>query len=47
MMTNGVRDPLFRAALVIANKDANYGGDLCIRCHSPECLAEQSLGHSR
>lgn len=35
MMTNGVRDPLFRAALVIANQDANYGGDLCIRCHSP------------
>lgn len=35
MMTNGVRDPLFRAALVIANKDAHYGGDLCIRCHSP------------
>lgn len=35
MMTNGVRDPLFRAALVIANKDANFGGDLCIRCHSP------------
>lgn len=35
MMTNGVRDPLFRAALVIANKDSKYGGDLCIRCHSP------------
>jgi hypothetical protein len=35
MMTNGVRDPLFRAALVIANKDANFGGDICIRCHSP------------
>jgi hypothetical protein len=35
MMTNGVRDPLFRAALAIASKDANYGGDLCIRCHSP------------
>ncbi|MEZ4616786.1 MAG: hypothetical protein R2867_14960 [Caldilineaceae bacterium] len=35
MMTNGVRDPLFRAALVIANRDANYSGDLCIRCHSP------------
>ncbi len=35
MMTNGVRDPLFRAALVIANKDAGFGGDLCIRCHSP------------
>jgi hypothetical protein len=35
MMTNGVRDPLFRAALVIANNDAGFGGDLCIRCHSP------------
>jgi hypothetical protein len=35
MMTNGVRDPLYRAALVIANKDAGYGGELCIRCHSP------------
>ena len=35
MMTNGVRDPLFRAALVVANKDAGFGGDLCIRCHSP------------
>ena len=35
MMTNGVRDPLFRAALVIATKDAGFGGDLCIRCHSP------------
>ena len=35
MMTNSVRDPLFRAALVIANKDAGFGGELCIRCHSP------------
>ena len=36
MMTNGVRDPLFRSALVIANQDAGFGGDLCIRCHSPD-----------
>lgn len=35
MMTNGVRDPLFRAALVVANKDVGFGGELCIRCHSP------------
>ncbi len=36
MMTNGVRDPLFRAALVISNQDAGFGGELCIRCHSPD-----------
>ena len=35
MMGNSMRDPLFRAALVIANKDTGYGGELCIRCHSP------------
>lgn len=35
MMANSARDPLFRAALQIANKDANFGGDTCIRCHAP------------
>jgi len=32
---NAARDPLFRAALTIANQDADFAGDLCIRCHSP------------
>ena len=35
MMANSARDPLFRAALQVANKDAKFGGDTCIRCHAP------------
>lgn len=35
MMANAARDPLFRAALQVANADANGGGEICIRCHSP------------
>lgn len=35
MMGNAARDPLFRAALQVANKDADFGGDTCIRCHAP------------
>ncbi|MCE7988859.1 MAG: hypothetical protein DYG89_47495 [Caldilinea sp. CFX5] len=35
MMANAARDPLFRAALQVANKDAKFGGDTCIRCHAP------------
>ena len=35
MMANSARDPIFRAALQIANKDTNFGGDTCIRCHAP------------
>lgn len=35
MMAQAARDPLFHAALAIANQDAPVMGDLCIRCHSP------------
>ena len=35
MMANGARDPLFRAAMVVANKDVSFAGEFCIRCHSP------------
>lgn len=35
MMANAARDPLFQAALTIANQDIPGSGDLCIRCHSP------------
>lgn len=35
MMANSARDPLFRAALRIANEDADFGGEFCIRCHVP------------
>jgi hypothetical protein len=35
MMGQAARDPLFLAALAIAEQDAPSAGDLCIRCHSP------------
>lgn len=36
MMSQAMRDPLFLAAMAIANQDAPASGDLCIRCHTPQ-----------
>ncbi len=35
MMAHASRDPIFEAALVIANQDAPESGDMCLRCHIP------------
>ena len=35
MMANAARDPLFHAALTVANQDTPGSGEICIRCHSP------------
>src|SRR5262245_5211401 len=35
MMANSMRDPVFQAALTIANQDLKDTGTLCIRCHAP------------
>ncbi len=35
MMGQAARDPVWRAALHIANNDANEAGEYCIRCHAP------------
>jgi hypothetical protein len=35
MMAQAARDPIWHAALAIANQDAGFSGDSCIRCHSP------------
>lgn len=35
MMANAARDPLFWAAVDIANQDEPGAGEFCIRCHSP------------
>jgi hypothetical protein len=35
MMANASRDPLFWAALDVANHDAAGVGDFCLRCHAP------------
>jgi hypothetical protein len=35
MMAQAARDPIYEAALTIANQDVPHAGDFCIRCHSP------------
>jgi len=35
MMGNAIRDPLFQAALSVANQDVLGIGQWCLRCHSP------------
>lgn len=35
MMANSTRDPIFHAALAIAEQDAGESGEFCIRCHAP------------
>ena len=35
LMAQSARDPVWHAAVAIANQDANIGGETCIRCHSP------------
>jgi len=35
MMGQSARDPLFQAGLAIAEQDAPFVGDLCLRCHAP------------
>lgn len=35
MMAQAGRDPLFFACLQIANDDAAFAGDICLRCHMP------------
>ncbi|MEM7165430.1 MAG: hypothetical protein AAF581_08200 [Planctomycetota bacterium] len=35
IMAQATRDPLFHACLAIAEQDAAFVGDLCIRCHTP------------
>jgi hypothetical protein len=35
MMAQAARDPIFWAAVAIAEQDVPFSGDLCIRCHTP------------
>ena len=41
MMGQAMRDPVFLAALTIANQDADFGGASCLRCHSPSGFLEE------
>ncbi|MFG0247003.1 MAG: GC-type dockerin domain-anchored protein [Phycisphaerales bacterium JB052] len=40
MMGQSMRDPIFLAAMTIANQDADFAGALCIRCHAPSAFLE-------
>jgi hypothetical protein len=35
MMANSMRDPVFQAAMTIANQDMAGSGEHCMRCHTP------------
>ena len=35
MMGQSMRDPIFHAAMSVANQDVAFAGDLCLRCHTP------------
>ncbi len=35
MMGQAGRDPIFHACLAIANQDAEFAGNFCLRCHNP------------
>lgn len=35
MMAQAGRDPLFWAAVTVANDDAPFSGEFCLRCHTP------------
>jgi hypothetical protein len=35
MMSQAARDPIFWAALAVAEQDFDGAGDLCLRCHTP------------
>jgi hypothetical protein len=39
-MAQAARDPVFHAALAIAEQDASFSGDTCLRCHAPRAWME-------
>jgi hypothetical protein len=40
IMSISARDPLFRAALTVANQDIEGIGEFCLRCHAPRAWLE-------
>lgn len=40
MMAQSARDPVFKAALAIAEQDAAFVAESCLRCHAPTAFAQ-------
>ena len=40
IMSISAKNPLFRAALAVANQDVEGIGEFCLRCHSPRAWLE-------
>jgi hypothetical protein len=40
MHAHSARDPLFLAALAVANQDASFSGEYCLKCHAPAAFLE-------
>jgi hypothetical protein len=46
MMGQAARDPIFHAAKAVANQDATFAGQLCLRCHAPAGYLKGDIGDS-
>lgn len=44
LMGQSARDPIWHAALSIANQDIQHGGETCIRCHAPNAWLSGKSG---
>lgn len=47
MMAQSGRDPVFLAALAVANNDVANSGDFCLRCHMPRAFYEGRIANGQ
>ncbi|HFQ92587.1 MAG TPA: hypothetical protein ENK32_01140 [Anaerolineae bacterium] len=47
MMAQAGRDPVFLAALAVANNDAANAGDFCLRCHMPRAFFDGRIANGQ
>jgi len=46
IMSLSAKDPIFRAALAVANQDIKGIGEFCLRCHAPRAWLEAMIEKS-
>lgn len=47
MMGQSARDPIFHAAFAIAQQDARFVGESCLRCHMPEAWVNNRVKYNQ